>query len=278
MTSNALTSAVYTAVAKILKPLVRILLRNGVSYTAFSEIAKRIYFEIALNEFVIPGKKQTNTRISTITGFTRKEVLRQQKLPVLSTQYSSERYNRAARVISAWGEDPEFLDKRGKPASLPFEGKRKSFMSLVKKSSGDITARTILDELLHNEIVTVMKDGRIRLLTQAYIPKGDDLEKIDILGTDVADQINTINHNLICAADQQWFQRKVSYDNIPIELLEALHKKATKKAQAALISINHDLAKGDRDQNPKVKGTGQYRIGIGIYYFQNKIKPKGGKP
>ena len=272
MTESTLTKAVLTAITKILTPLVRILLRNGVPFAVFSDISKRIYFETAMKEFVIPGKKQTNTRVSTITGFSRKEVLRLRRLPAFDEPPSTDRYHRAARVINAWVEDPGFHDKRGNPASLPFEGEHKSFMALGKKSSGDITARTILDELLNNEIVTFLKDGRIKLLVEAYIPKGDDLEKVRILGTDVTDQINTIDHNLTCEDERRWYQRKVCYDNVPLEGLNVLREKSSKKAQNALVSINCDLAKCDRDNNPKITGTGKYRIGIGIYYFEEKVE------
>jgi len=272
MTESALSTAVIAAVSRIIRPLVKILLRNGVPFDVFSEVSKRIYFDVAMKEFTIPRKKQTNTRISTITGFSRKEVLRLRRSSSTSERPSTDQYHRAARVINAWIDDPRFHDKRGKPASLPFEGKHKSFMALVKISSGDITARTILDELLINETVSFLQDGRIRLLTEAYIPKGDDMEKLRILGTDVTDQINTIDHNLTCGSDQSWFQRKVCYDNVPLEMLEVLREKSSEKAQKALISINRDLAKGDRDNNLKVTGEEQYRVGIGIYYFQEKVK------
>src|SRR5512135_1484512 len=64
------------AVARILKPLVRILLRNGVSYKTFADIAKRQYIEVARNEFPIERRKQSVSRVSVITGLTRKEVSR----------------------------------------------------------------------------------------------------------------------------------------------------------------------------------------------------------
>jgi hypothetical protein len=277
MNANDLTTAVHTAIAKILTPLVRILLRNGVSFEVFHEISKRIYFDVAMKDFAIPGKRQTNTRISTITGFSRKEVLRLRKAAPFDTSASTERYHRAARVINAWVENPQFHDKRGRPAALPFEGDQRSFMALVKLSSGDITARTILDELVHNETVGFLKDGRIRLITEAYIPKGTDLDKVRILGTDVSDQINTIDHNLTCADAERWYQRKVAYDNVPGDVVARLRDQSSQKAQAALLAINHDLARGDRDNNRELRGEGRYRVGIGIYYFQEEID-EGGEP
>ena len=55
-------------------------------------------------------------------------------------------------------------------------------------------------------------------------PRGDRAEQIAILGADVADLIRTIDHNLTCPAGEAFFQRRVSYDNIPREALPGLTK------------------------------------------------------
>ncbi len=113
---------------------------------------------------------------------------------------------------------------------------------------------------------------RARLLTRAYIPRGDQAAKLGILGTDVADLIRTIDHNLTGAPGEAYFQRRVSYDNIPREMLPALAKKVSRKAQACLESLDRTLAAADRDRSPGVKGTGRMRTGVGIHYFEDRIE------
>ena len=102
----------FAAVLRLLRPLVRILLRNGVSYRTFSDFAKWVYVDVARKEFGIEGRKQTTSRVSVITGLSRKEVLRVRQLDRPDDQASSERYNRAARVIAAWRRENDFLDSR----------------------------------------------------------------------------------------------------------------------------------------------------------------------
>ncbi|MEX1290347.1 MAG: DUF6502 family protein, partial [Desulfobacterales bacterium] len=63
MTDNHLNS-LYAAVLKLLRPLMRILLRNGVSYGTFADLAKWIYVDVAAKEFGIKGRKQTTSRVS----------------------------------------------------------------------------------------------------------------------------------------------------------------------------------------------------------------------
>lgn len=269
MDSNDTDNTLQAAVIKLIKPLIRVLLRNGISFGVFAEWVKRAFVEVAHDEFGIPNKKQTTTRVSTLTGLTRKETQRLLDQPHCEDAVLSKRYNRAARVISAWVREKAFHDGRGQPAALPFDGDEKSFSALVKFASGDITPRTILDELERLNVVSYQGNNRIRLLSRAYIPQTDSLEKIAILGTDVADLIKTIDHNITCTPEQSLLQRKVSYDNIPDDLVANLHAKVVKKAQAALEDMDRAMAKCDRDANPKVKGTGRKRVGIGIYYFED---------
>ena len=129
--------AVSAAVTNILRPLVRLLLRNGIPYGTFSDIAKRVYVEVATEEFCIPGRKQSKSRVSILTGLSRKEVLRVRRLPAPEDLGAGARYNRAARVIAGWVRDRRFRDDAGNPAELAFEGGAASFGKLVKTYSGD---------------------------------------------------------------------------------------------------------------------------------------------
>ncbi len=275
MNSKQITQTLQRATTKMVRPFVRILLRNGISFGLFAEIVKRVYVEVATEEFIIPGKPQTTSRVSTLTGLTRKEVQRIKNLSAGDESNSASRYNRAARVISAWASEKAFQDPQGHPAELPFNGEEPSFSALVKNASGDITARTILDELIHVHAVRELQNGKLKLLTRAYIPDGDDAEKINILGTDVADLIATIDHNIRCPSGDTYFQRKVCYDNLPEEVMAELKEIIATKAQAALESMNEDMVRRDRDSTPEVKGSGRVRAGLGIYYFEERRQKDG---
>ncbi|HWI98096.1 MAG TPA: DUF6502 family protein [Burkholderiales bacterium] len=265
--NTGLGAALSEAAQAVLRPLVRILLRNGVAYGAFAELTRRVYAEVAEREFALAGRKQTVSRISTLTGLTRKEVTRIQSEEGPS-QADNERYNRPARVISGWVREKRYHDRRGRPAELQMEGDARSFSALVREFSGDIPPRAMADELARVGAIEIMPDGKVRLLTRAYIPRGDQVEKLGILGADVADLIRTIDHNLTCAPGEAYFQRRVSYDNIPREMLPTLTKQLSRKAQSCLESMDRVLAAADRDRSPAVKGTGRARTGVGIYYFE----------
>ncbi len=119
---NAGSNALTAALARMLRPLVRILLQRGVSFKALSDLLKWLYADVAAEEFDIAGRKQSISRVSVITGLTRMEVARllDQRKP--QDREASEKYNRAARVIAGWRRDTDFRDKRGAPAGLEFKG------------------------------------------------------------------------------------------------------------------------------------------------------------
>ena len=261
------TKALSAAIAMLLRPLVRLLLRNSVPYRTFADLAKRVYVDVATEEFGIPGRKQSKSRVSIITGLSRKEVLRVKRLPAQDDLGALDRYNRAARVIAGWVRDRRFGDEAGQPADLPFEGGSVCFLQLVKTYSGDAPARAVLDELMRVGAVERTPDGRIHLLERSYIPKEGEIDKIGILGVDAADLIGTIDHN-ICHPDAPFFQRKVCYDNLPSEAIPELNKLAREQSQALLERMDRWMSGRDRDVNPRVPGTGKVRAGVGIYYFQ----------
>ncbi len=267
------SQALSTATLTLLRPLVRILLRNNVSHQTFTELAKQAYVEVAQREFGLPGKKQTTSRIAILTGLTRKEVQRLLAAPAGAEQGTTEEYHRAARVITGWVRDPDFGEK-GHPFPLRMEGKRASFSELVKRYSGDIPVRAMLDELLRVGAVKQLKDGRICLLSRGYIPQKDPVEKLHILGTDTADLIATIDHNIHQSPSKARIQRKVMYDNVPVEAAQSFRILAEAQGQALLESLDQWLSHRDRDVNPASKGTGRVRVGLGVYHFEERLDHK----
>lgn len=269
--------ALSTATRKLLQPLVRIFLRNGKAARSFYDLVKQTYVDLAREEFGIQGKKATVSRIAILTGLTRKEVKALLAQPKTGAGAMEEEYNRAARVIAGWLKDLRFSDGRGHPAPLPLEGKRGSFAALVKVYSGDIPVRAMLDELLHVGAVQHMKDGRICLRSRGYIPQNSAPEKLSILGTDTADLIATIDHNVYVNPKKPRFQRKVMYDNVPVEAAQEFQAIAAARSQELLEALDRWLSNRDRDVNPSTKGTGRVRLGVGLYHFEERLEDESSK-
>jgi hypothetical protein len=264
-----LIEAIRRAALRILHALVRVLLRHGVSFQAFSDLTKQAYVNVARDEFALPGRKPSISRISILSGLTRKDVRRLLSLPAQPDGEAGERHNRAARVVAGWIRDADFHAADGTPRALALEG-HGSFSDLVRRHSGDVPARAVFDEL--ERVGTVERDGsgNIRLLARVYIPRRSDLAKLAILGSDVSLLIGTIDHNLQ-EPEQPRLQRKVMYDNLPIEAVEELRPLAERHAQQLIELLDAWMAQHDRDANPSARGTGRVRAGLGIFCFEQDL-------
>jgi hypothetical protein len=258
----------YSAVIRLLRPLIRILLRNGVSFRTFSDLAKWVFIDVATEEFTIEGRKQSDSRVSVITGIPRREIMRVRKLPKPDVPAGVEKHNRAARVLAAWRREKSYLDPQGNPLALPMEGSGPTFSELVNRFSGNVPPRAILDELTRVGAVEALDDGKLCLRTRAYIPKSTDPGRLHLLGIDVRHLLVTIDHNMNPGPSAPLFQRKVSYDNLPAEVLPEFRKRFGKRAQALLEQADRWLAQRDRDTIPSVEGTGRHRAGFGIFFFE----------
>ena len=265
------------AITRVLRPLFRVLLRQHVSFGAFEELAKRAYIDVVISDFGIPGKKPSISRASVMSGLTRKEVQRLLTETSDAATPDGERYNRAARVLTAWTRDPDFLDPNGEPLPLDPQEGATGFASLVRRHSGDVPARAVLDELLRVGAVRRRDDGRLDLVTRAYVPQTSAADKVEILGSDVADLINTIDHNIEHGDTDPRFQRKVMYRNIPAAVLPEFKKLSSTQAQALLERLDKWFAAQRAPDPPDPLDPPRARVGMGIFYLEEPLEPNSPK-
>jgi hypothetical protein len=268
---NTVRDILHGAVIRLLKPLARILLRHNVSYLAFSDLAKRVFVEVAEDAFPLQGRKQSVSRIAMLTGLSRKEVLRVKRLPQPSDDDAVTQQERSTRVISGWTRDPRFLDAEGEPLPLHFDGGEASFSDLVRRYSGDIPPRAVLDELLRVGMAERLEDGRIRLVVRGYVPQTGSAEKLSIMGVEASDLLNTIDHNIHNEGEPPYFQRKVCYYNFPSRYLPELRELTSRRSQEFLEEMNRWMAEHDEAG----RGEEGRRTGLSIYFFEGPAEEAG---
>ena len=270
---SGLPLTLQAALAHLLRALFRVLLRHQMSFQAFEALAKRVYVDVALRDFGIPGKKPSISRASILSGLTRKEVQKLVSEPLEPEAAEGERYNRAARVLTAWTRDADFVDARGEPRPLEPQDTERGFVALVKRHSGDVPVRAVLDELLRVGAVRRGDDGRLQLVTRAYVPQRSPVDKIAILGNDVADLIDTIDHNIEHGDTDARFQRKVMHRQVPVSALPEFRKLSAAQAQMLLEKLDRWLSERSGSDAPSRVS----RVGMGIYYFEEHLDPQSPK-
>lgn len=259
------------SVTRLLRPLARLLLRHGVSHAEFADWAKQAFVKEAEKNFGVGKKPPTVSRIAIVTGINRKEVKRIQELPEqVSTNLS--KHNRAARVVTGWLQDKDFHDSSGNPRPLDYGESDKEFNLLVKRHSGDVPARAMLDELVRVGTVNRASDGKVVLLHKAYVPHESKEDMLGIFGESTSDLLETLDHNLSTESDQSRLQLSVVYDNLSAESVESFKQLSREKATQLLKDLDRHLSAQDRDLNPDVGGEGKYRAGLGLYLIESELQ------
>jgi len=165
----------------VLRPVIRILLRYGLSYPEFNQISRKLFVDIAMQEpefRISRRRRQYKSRVALLTALSRKEVLRLLDGQRPADDPDLQQSNRAARVLDGWLRDERYLDVKGRPLPLSFRAVagRRSFSELVSEYSGDIPPRAVLDDLLATATCVSSGDDDIRVVRGHYQAKAFDVE------------------------------------------------------------------------------------------------------
>ena len=247
---------------KILMSTIRILLRNGMSYGEFDQLARKCFVDVAFDDFAPDGKKQTVSNVAILTGLNRKEV---KKLHELDTDHGSagaRQYNRAVRVLGGWLNDSRYLRKDGNPRDLDYDGEG-SFSELVKQYSGDMPVAAMQKVLTQSGNIRVTDNEQVRLLSHAYLPADDPAEKLAILGSDTSELIDTIDYNLTAPEEALRFQRKASNPRVAIASIPEIKQFLRRKGQAFLEEVDLYFTQHEvRDDEPGAK------LSVSVFYHE----------
>src|SRR5262249_49729309 len=208
----------HAPLARLLRPLVRLCIRGGMTFPALAGLLRELFVNVAEHDFALPGKEQTDSRVSLLTGIHRKEVarLRGAGAPVNETPAA---VSRTSAIIARWLAAPEFTDAKGEPLPLPrtASGKRPSFESLVSSITKDVRPRAVLDEWLDRKLVTINEDEEIVLVDTAFVPRGDDSRKWHYFGRNLHDHVTAAVANVSEPAPR-FLERAVHYDGLSAKL------------------------------------------------------------
>lgn len=254
----------FATLQRLLAPLVRLCLANGVRFAAVDEMLKCAFVQEAQALQPEGGTGHgAVSRISTATGITRREVTRlvqedvpaRQVKPPLSTQ-----------LFARWTTDPAYLDQEGKPRPLLRHGPAPNFDTLAQSITRDVHPRSLLDELIRLGVARYDQEQDLVTLTNNdFVPKSDSREMLTFLADNVGDHFDAAIANVVQGGGQH-FEQAIFADELSAESLKALRPLITAQWQAlceALIPelstmIDADAAAG-RPQNERVR--------IGIYTF-----------
>jgi len=261
-------TVVVAAVRKIMRPLVKFLIANQITYPHLINLLKSTYVDVAEKNFIVEGKKQTDSRINLLTGVHRKDVKRLRSEQENPTERPAN-ISIGAQLIARWVGDKSLLNEDGSPKTLPLqdddEFSMNSFEGLVANiAKGDIRPRVVLDELMRLDMVELDPDHNVILKTKAFTPNRGQEEKLYFFGKNIEDHLRAGVHNL-SGEQPPFFDRSVYYDELSESSIQELNVLADNLGMDALIKMNEKaLALQTSDKGGL---NARYRMNFGIFNY-----------
>ena len=157
----------------VMRPIVRILLRFGISYGGFAEAVKTVFVDVASSDFGIRGRPTNISRVAVMTGLTRKEVKRLRNKIENGEEGITVKSTPMAQILHYWHAEDDFIDKNGRPATLSFSDGEFSFTELVRRFGGDVPPGAMRTELKRVGSVSEHPDGSLSVISRVVLQKGD---------------------------------------------------------------------------------------------------------
>lgn len=249
------------AVRMMLKPLVKLLVSQGVSHGDFAEAAKDVYVEVAIRYFDT-STRVNQSRTAILTGLTRKEV-KNVIDRAMSAEPHNKNYSRPSRVLAGWHSDPKYIGPYGVPLEIPYEAAGAegiSFVDLVRTYSGDMAPRPMLKELIRVGAV-------VELENKSYKTVRRDFEA-EALSPELVERLGKVGHYFFSTAAANiekseqgsgYFDRRVYTDEgLTPESMKAFDAYIKRRGQDFLEEIDNWFVateKGDKGKDDK-KSTG----------------------
>ncbi|MEM9061103.1 MAG: DUF6502 family protein [Pseudomonadota bacterium] len=251
-------------VQSVLRPLVRALIAQGVTAPALYRMIKRIYVEVAEEDFSLDAARQTDSRISMLTGVHRGDVRAFRSDDAPAADAAQEKTTTLALVVGRWLADPKTRDGEGKPLPLPRTSEAgPDFDALVRSVSTDIRPRTVLDELLRQGLVS-QTDDLIKLRADAFLGPTDPDQKVIFFAENVGDHITAAVDNLL-ADEPEFMERAVFYNRLTAGSVDTLEEEARELAGTALVRLNELAHLHQIEDLDAPDGTHRFRFGVYFY-------------
>ena len=265
------------ALKRVFRPFVKLMLANNLTYTFAIDVLKTLFVEVADQDFTIDNKRQTDSRISLMSGVHRKDVKRLRELHPDVEDVMPGNVSLGSQLIALWNANPAFVDADGLPKPLPrfaSDNADASFESMVRSLSTDIHPRAVLDEWLRLGVARLDEDNFVHLTTDMFIAQEGFDEKVYYFGHNLHDHASAAVSNVI-GQRPGFFERCVHYDQLSQQSLMAIADIAQKQGMKALRGVNKvadEASMGDKSAK-----NANMRMTYGVYFYSEPMQDNTGQ-
>jgi hypothetical protein len=273
---SKIQDALLSALENILRPIVKLMLQSGISYSEFASIAKSVFVRVATTDYTKRGRPANFSQVSAMTGISRKEVSRIRIAAAEGRWTPNMEASPVNTVLQEWHFDPQFSDGAGNGRSLPFDGPR-SFSALVSKYGGDIPAGAMRSTLEKAGILTEDSDGLLSVSQPFFYSRTFDEDAIRRLAFSISNLESTLVHNVTLHQNAQLSQEKrkelgrlervVWSEHLSDEGVARFKAWIRLAAPPFLDEVNHMIGEAELPRNERETKPPR-AVGIGLYYFE----------
>jgi hypothetical protein len=214
------------SIRRVLRPLVKIMLREGLTYSHFAAIAKMAFVESAAKDFAGKAKKSSVASVCALTGIDREQV---DEVLIEQERYDAsavlEPTNPFARVLHGWHNDKDYVGPYGLPVDLPFADGPLNLTILANRHALGVPPQIILQELQRVGAITEVGDNVWKPLKQEYIDPNLSPENLGRMASLVESLLSTLENNTRRTRDgTALFERTMNVDTpLTKDQLSELH-------------------------------------------------------
>lgn len=268
------------AVEAVLLPLARLCVARGLPADHVEEVLKRAYVQAARERQrgsgaakgaangaatgVVTGAGARDvSQVATATGLSRREVAR---LDAAMLPRRVQKPSPVNQIYLRWSTSKRLQDRQGQPRALPRTGKAPSFESLAQSVTRHVHPRSLLDEMLRQDLVALSEDGlTVSLHALRYVPDKDDAQLYGFLGANVGDHLAAATANVL-RRDHSHFEQAIFADELSLDSAQTVHKLVGAQWQrmlAELVPEIENLIADDQAAGREAK----HRARIGLFTF-----------
>jgi Family of unknown function (DUF6502) len=267
MMHESVKASLRAAFRYLLKPLVRLAVKNGVSFPEFSEALKQAYVDVVAKQMRTSGKEPTEEGIFLIANIEIKDV-RDILHAGNDTKYGKDAqdWSPLPILLGAWHTDPKFTGPYGVLRDLEFASAvdgPDSFTDLALTYCPGISPQVIFDELIRIGAVQAVGNGFFRAVKRSYVPDPLTVPSILNFARVVHNLCETLEVNLRAERGEGLMERSVySVHGIPREDYPAFNKFIRARGQVFADDIDNWITARD------VEGIKDgMQLGVGFYHY-----------
>lgn len=255
----------------LLLPVVRFLLKHGVTWNEFGELSKEAYVKVAREDYGIEGRPTNNSRVAMLTGLSRREVSRVRDLLLNGAErVAGLQGNQISRILTGWHVDPEFTNDGGRPKDLPPTGPSGSLDMLLKRYAGDLPHGAVRKEMQQRGLIEELDNGDLRVLQRDFVYSELDPEIVRQLGVALHDHAATLEHNLDPDRPAaRRFEAIADNDRITPRAVNAFLKLVESRGLEFLEAIDGWLTEHEIEPRDDTNAA-TVRLGVGVYLIYDE--------